>query len=117
MKVQQPPDDNCEAGRRIEVRIEELVLHGFAPADSHRIARAVRRELAKQLRQSGMPESTRNPSALACIDGGAFHVPAGAAPWTIGARIGASIYQGLQRQSGSEHSARVNKPAPGGLQR
>ena len=117
MKVWQQLDDGCEAGRQINVRIEELVLHGFAAADRHRIARAVQQELARQLRQSGGPEPAGDPSALAFISGGAFHVPAGAAPGTIGARIGASIYRGLQGQNQRQQSARISKPAPGGPQR
>ncbi|HKT12486.1 MAG TPA: hypothetical protein VJW77_11745 [Terriglobia bacterium] len=117
MKVWQQFDDDCKAGRRINVRIEELVLHGFAATDRHRIARAVQQELARQLRQGGVPESAGNPSAPTSIDGGAFHVPAGAAPGTIGAGIGASIYRGLQGQSQLQQSARASKPAPGGPQR
>lgn len=117
MKVRLQPDDNCDAGRRIAVRIEELILHGFAPADRHRIARAVQKELVKRLRQGGMQDLAKEPSALAHIDGGAFHVPAGEAPWTIGARIGASIYQSLRRQGQPEQSASATRPVIGGLQR
>lgn len=117
MKVRQQLGDNSEGGRRINVRIEELVLHGFAATDRHRIATAVQQELARQLRQSGMPEPAGSASALAFISGGAFHVPAGAAPGTIGARIGASIYRGLQGQSQRQQSVRISKPAPGVPQR
>jgi hypothetical protein len=113
VKVRQQLDDNCEAGRRIEVRIEELVLAGFAPADRHRIARAVQQELAKRLRQSGVPESIGNPSALASIDGGGFHIPAGAPPRMIGVGIGASIYRGLQ-QNRVEKKAQLAQLPPGG---
>jgi hypothetical protein len=34
---------------RIELEIEELVLHGFAPGDRHRIADALREELHRLL--------------------------------------------------------------------
>jgi hypothetical protein len=36
---------------RIELEIEELVLHGFAPGDRHRIGDALRAELASLLRE------------------------------------------------------------------
>ena len=43
--------------KRIELHIEELVLHGFAPADRYRIGDTVQRELTRLLAEQGMPAS------------------------------------------------------------
>lgn len=100
--------------REVNLHIGELVLHGFAPGDGGRIALAVRRELARRFRQSGIPESAGNPSTLASLDAGTIHIPAGAAPRMTGTRIGASIHRGFERQGQPRQSARLAKPAPGG---
>lgn len=39
----------------IELRIEELILHGFSPGDHHRIGAAVERELGHLLSERGLP--------------------------------------------------------------
>jgi hypothetical protein len=117
VNMRQPREDGGQYGRPVEIRIEELVLHGFAPGDRHRIARAVQRELARRFRQGGVPESASDSSALASIEAGAIHIPQGVAPWTAGTRIGAAIYRGLHRQSRLEQAARHIQPAPGGQPR
>ena len=40
--------------RAIDLHIDELVLHGFNPADRHRIGEAVRSELARLLTERGI---------------------------------------------------------------
>lgn len=114
MKIGQRPEDGQEHGRPVEIHIEKLVLHGFAPSDRHRIARAVRRELARRFRQGGVPESVRDSSVLASIDTGTIHIPQGAAPWTAGTRIGAAIYRGLQQQGLHAASPGFGQSASGG---
>jgi hypothetical protein len=40
---------------RVELRIEELVLEGFAPGDRHGIGDAIQVELARLLAEQGLP--------------------------------------------------------------
>ena len=83
--------------RRIEVVIDELVLHGFDPRHGERIADAVRVELAAAL--EGWSPAAADGAAR--IDAGSFTVPAGAPPAVVG--------RGTARQVGQ-----ILHPATGG---
>jgi len=79
----------------IEIHIEELVLHGFAPGDRYRIAEAVEQELYRLF-------ETKNASPLLLCgrdvphqDAGAFTVQRGARAETMGAQIAQTLYRGL----------------------
>jgi hypothetical protein len=71
----------------IRVHIEELVLHGFAPADRERIARAVQAELATRLLASGVSPALAG-APIDRIDAGAVRV---AEPAAAGAPVGAVL--------------------------
>lgn len=80
--------------RKIELRIDELVLHGFAPGDRHRIGEAVERELSRLM--SGDGESfaaVRKGSSK--IEGGAITLAPGAGPESAGAQIARAVYSGI----------------------
>jgi hypothetical protein len=76
----------------IELHIDALVLHGFAPGDRHSIGAAVERELARLLDERGLPPPLGQRAELARLDGGSFDVTAGAHPNVIGAEIARAIY-------------------------
>ncbi len=80
----------------IELRIEELVLHGFAPGDRHRIGEAVERELARLLVERGLPTGLARGADLSRHDGGSFAVAPGAGAEAIGARVARAVYGGLK---------------------
>lgn len=77
----------------IELHIEELVLHGFAPGDRQRIGAAVAQELARLLATGPL---TRHES-VDRVEAGTFRVPRGAKPAAVGAQIAGAIYGGLNR--------------------
>ena len=81
----------------IELQIEELVLHGFAPGDRYRIGEAVERELARLLAQLGVPNLITSAIDEAGIDAGAFDLKPNANAQQIGAEIAGAIYGGLSR--------------------
>src|SRR3712207_3298477 len=58
----------------IELHIEELVLHGFAPGDRYRIGEAVQRELARLFAEQGVPPSLVGGGEVAHLDGGSFAI-------------------------------------------
>lgn len=71
---------------RVEVEIEELVLHGFAPLDRHAVAEAVQRELARLV--AAGPPPARDADRL---DAGSFPAPDGRDTGELGARIASSV--------------------------
>jgi hypothetical protein len=78
--------------QNIDLHIEELVLHGFAPEDRYRIGAAVERELARLLAERGVPPGLAAGAEIAGLDGGAFQVAPGARPEAIGAQVAQAVY-------------------------
>ncbi len=85
--------------REIELHIDELVLHGFAPGDRRRIGRAVERELSRLLTQAAasgaLPRSLTTGSAAALRDAGAIQLTPGHSPESAGAQVAQAIYRGI----------------------
>jgi hypothetical protein len=72
--------------QRIEVRIDELVLHGFPALDGHAVGAAVERELARLV--AARPPAARGADAL---DAGSFAVPAGPDAGELGGAIASRV--------------------------
>ena len=87
----------------IELDIDELVLHGFAPGDSEHIGAAIQHELARLFAEQGMPAGLSTSGAIPRLDGGAFPVAANATTTTIGAQVAQAVYGGLARTANPEH--------------
>ena len=81
----------------IHLHIEELVLHGFAPGDRHRIGAAVEAELARRLSQEPLPSTLKQNHVVDRVEGGAFSVARGAKPAAVGVQIAGAIHGGLNR--------------------
>jgi hypothetical protein len=80
----------------VELHIEELVLHGFAPGDRYRIGEAVERELQRLLAEQGAPALFNAAIDLARIDAGIFNLKPNANSEMIGAQIAQAIYSGIK---------------------
>lgn len=78
----------------VELEVEELVLHGFPPADRHRIADALQRELTHLLTEQGPPPWMVPPAAGARPEGAVVEFAAGGPPEAIGTRIARAVYAG-----------------------
>jgi len=76
----------------IELHIEELVLHGFAPGDRHRIGEAVERELQRLFAEQGAPLSLMQGGAMEHLDGGSFGVAVGSRAEVVGAQLAQAVY-------------------------
>ena len=83
--------------KRIEVNIDELVLHGFAPRDRHRIKAAVERELGRLLGEQGAPAALTQSHELATLDGGTVEVAPGSPADAVGTQVARALYGGLNR--------------------
>ena len=82
--------------KNIELNIEELILHGFAPGDRYRIGEAVERELVRLIGENEVHQSLVQGGEIANVNGGAFDVTPGSRPEVIGAQVARAVYGGLR---------------------
>lgn len=80
-----------------ELRIEELVLHGFAPDERYAIGATVERELKRLFAARGIPASLAQAHESAHMDAGTIEVQAGADVELTGALLAQAIYAGFGR--------------------
>ncbi len=81
----------------IEINIQELILHGFPPADRFKIGEAVKSELARIIMDKGLPQNFSQGTEIPGIDGGNFHMSKNMNAQTIGNQIAQSVYGGLTK--------------------
>jgi hypothetical protein len=81
---------------KVEVHIEELVLHGFAPEDRYRIGEAVEKELAILLARQGIP-SLKDGLEIEDMNAGKITVARGAVPEATGAQIARAVYKEMRK--------------------
>ena len=79
----------------VRLRIEELVLDGFAPGDRYRIGEAVERELTRLLAERGVPGGLAAGGEAPRLDAGWFDLAPGSGPEAIGTGVAAAVYGGL----------------------
>ncbi len=80
---------------RVEIVIDELILHGFSPADRYRIGNSLSLELERLVMDQGLQvhESMDIPSLRAAP----VKLPSGSRPDLVGARVAEAVYKGLPR--------------------
>lgn len=78
----------------VEVHIEAIVLHGFAPLDRYRIGDALAEELGRLVREQGLPPWMAAGAGELSVDGGMFAVEPGMRAGQIGVQIARAIYGG-----------------------
>jgi hypothetical protein len=79
----------------IELHIEELVLHGFNPADRHRIAAALEGELGRLFTERGVPPGLLTAGERPHVNAGAFDAVQGARAEITGTGLAGAVYAGL----------------------
>jgi len=84
---------------RIELEIEQLILHDFPAHERQRIAAAIERELARLIEDEGLP-SRIDTGGLWVGELAEIEVDAGLKPDQIGARVAEQIYDGLRQEKG-----------------
>lgn len=77
--------------RRVEVVIDEIVLHGFPPSHRDGVAAAVQAELAASL--AGW--STSSGSVTDQLDAGSFTLAAAASPAAVGQGVARLVHRSL----------------------
>jgi hypothetical protein len=79
----------------VELRIGELVLHGFESADHRHIGEALERELARLFTEEGVPPSLARGGGIDQVDGGAYEAQPDSGAEAIGALVARAVYGGL----------------------
>ena len=88
-------DMRIAARPSLELRIDELVLHGFSRGDRRRIGEAVEHELTRLLAGSIGLQPWLASREVARVDGGVFEVASNARPEMIGVRVAQMVYEQL----------------------
>jgi len=79
--------------RRVEVRIDELVLEGVRPSDAPRVGAAFERELERLVRERGAPDPRVTAAAGAApVE---LSLRRGEVPGALGIRLAGAIYRRL----------------------
>jgi hypothetical protein len=81
----------------LELRVEELMLDGFAPTDRYRIGEAVERELARLFTERGVSPTLNQESETEYLDGGAFELKPNLGAEAIGVQVAQTVYVRLNR--------------------
>ena len=82
------------APARVDLCIDELVLHGVAARDRHRAADAIERELARLIADHGVPPGLAGGS-IDDAPAPAVVMPRGARPEQLGREVALAIYRAL----------------------
>jgi hypothetical protein len=114
-----PRPSRADAAPDLDLRIEELVLHGFEPIDGHQVASAIERELVRLLREPAAHDRLRRRGATERhadadrLDGGSFIVPHDATAQAFGVQVAQAIWRGMA--PGATSSPRhARRPGAGG---
>lgn len=81
----------------IHLHIEELVLHGFAPGDRHRIGEAVQHELARLFAEEATPPALAKSAAIDRLNGGTFQMTSDPRPEATGTQVARAVFGGLKQ--------------------
>ena len=90
----------AESHESVELHIEELVLHGFAPRDRHRISNAVQQELLRLLETSGWQDTFPEGLTVDRIDAGSIRLRPATGEMSFGKETARSIHNGIKSLSG-----------------
>jgi len=111
--------ERADAAPDLDLRIDELVLHGFERIDRHQVASAIERELARLLREPAAHDALRRRGATDGradadrLDGGAFIVPHDATAQAVGMQVAQAIWRGMAPGAGpGAEGSRGSQPAP-----
>lgn len=96
---------NRQPQPNIELHIDELILHGFTPADRYHIGEAIQGEMVRLLTEQGIPAGLQADGDLYRLDLGSFQVSHGARPDAIGIQVAQVLHEGLKNSPGRERAS------------
>ncbi len=80
---------------RVEISIEELVVHGAMAGDREQIGAAVQRELTRLLSERGIPAAVPKSTEIKGLSPEPLAAPPGASPEATGAGVARVVYGAL----------------------
>ncbi|MBB4634920.1 hypothetical protein [Longimicrobium terrae] len=80
----------------IDLRLDELVLHGVAARDGQAVGEALRAELGRLIAERGLPASLTGDAGTLRLDGARFTVTEGTPPSQMGAGIARALMEGTR---------------------
>ncbi|HVF29049.1 MAG TPA: hypothetical protein VM943_12460 [Pyrinomonadaceae bacterium] len=86
------PQSAIRNPQSVELRIDELVLDGFAPGDRYLIAEVVESELARLFAERGVPRGFAHDVKSARLDAGVFNVAQGSGAKIVGAQVAQAVF-------------------------
>ena len=87
-------------GMKLEIHIEELVLHGFAGVDRYAIGEAVSAALARLISEQGSPVLFAESQHIATLRTPPVQMASGEpSPEGVGTQIAKTLYQSLSQPS------------------
>jgi hypothetical protein len=93
--------DHKDSRPVIDVRIDELLVHGIEVADRFYLADAVQGELTRILSEQGWPAHLQNTSTRDRLAGGAFSLEGISSGRMIGNQIAQAVYRGFSEVESS----------------
>jgi hypothetical protein len=107
--IRRQPTDR-DAG--FNLRINELVIDGYAPAESRAIAAALEQELGRLLADGVPPFAERSGAAFDRLDAGTVTLAPGAAPAAVGRSAARAVVQRLRAASAGRETAPPQRGGP-----
>lgn len=80
---------------RVEIVIDELILHGFSPAERYAIGDSLALELERLITDQGF--QTRENVDIPVFKAAPIKLHPDAKPDTVGAKVAQAVYGGLKR--------------------
>ena len=80
----------------IELRIEELILHGFRQEDRYRIGEAIQIELSRLLAEGGLPSSMTRGAEYPLLTAGSLQLSPNSDAKIIGRRIAGTLSESFR---------------------
>jgi hypothetical protein len=98
---------------KIEIHIDELVLHGFDAVDRYAIGDAVSAELARLIAEQGSPALFTHSLHIPSLQMSPVQIAPGAVhPEGVGAQVANQLYQSLNHPSVEAKSLGSSNAAP-----
>lgn len=79
----------------LELKIDDLVLHGLPAFDKDRIARAMQGELERLFAERGVPAFLQSGGSVASINGESIQVAPNSSPESVGVQVARALYGGM----------------------
>ncbi len=80
---------------RVEVTVDEFVLHGFQRADRYTIGDAFQQELERMFAEADFRSSFRQDADLPRLDAGRISLPVQVRPSLVGAQVAQALFGSL----------------------